>query len=1059
MSMQSVLTDWGGQRVMGVLLALVALVGLGAVSAARADTFPGGFLESDDTSVARPNLTAAQIALFMPSRGLFTFPAPYNTQGIRITNASDCGGGDCLDLIYSYWRNLSNSTGSNTMYIFVGLNRARGGAGPTLFSYDKTTDQLTDLGPMFPSSSPYSWMSTEGWYFSYSLPDDIYITTGSQLQRYNVLTHTFQTVFDTTTQYPNTVLWQTSASANDEVFAGTLEDASTYAMLGCVVYNASTQKFALFSQGFIAFNECHVDMSGRYVFIDTKTATTCSRCDLDTVVEDLQTGAQYIIPNQDGGGGHYAMGYDSWVNANNWTVANAWGFWDASQPYVENGPLNLTSATDPLSGLLQGSAGPLIQGGLVHQDEDYNVFEPSHIAWAAQPNVPIAQQYACGGANPTTIVAPHSQEITCFLLDDSIAPANQQVLVVAPTMTNPNASGGSFCSGCVNYAQDPKGNIDPTGHYFFFVSNLDSNRMDAIIVKIPSQLLTGSTASDPAPTDSPPSVSITSPAAGASVSGTVPVTASATDSSGIANVQFLLDGSDLGSAVTQAPYSVSWNTGNVATGSHTLTAVATDTSGLSTTSSPVTVTVQTGAPNISAVTAGAVTSSGATITWTTNQPSNSQVVYGTTTAYGSSSALNTTLVTAHSVVLTGLAAGTTYHYAVKSANSAGVLATSSDATFATGTGSSGGLPNPIGYWKLNEGGGSTAVDSSGNGHNGSILGLPSWGTGLEGTDLLLDGSDDFVDVPSTGSLNIFPLSISFWINTGDTTGLHGLINKYYPSSMNGYQVFLNNGNLCAWYFRDSSDYVWDGSSCTLSTAGVANNQWHHVVFVVDRNGGRLYVDGAQTASRAWTGSYGVTSTNQDLEFGQYPGTATPFVSGALFDVRLFGAALTAQQVAKLYNAVPRVQNVVWTNVVNATVTGNSLQKSGGCDGCQDAGAVSQQQISGNGYLQFTASETNTNRAAGLAPLGAAETLASMPFAIHLQAGDAEVREYGVYQADVPFVSGDVFRIAVQAGVVSYYKNGTLFYTSTQTPSFPLEADVVLLNLGSTISNAVISAGP
>ena len=586
MRVQSVLTDWGGRRALGVLLVLAALAGLGATSAARADTFPGGFLESDDTSVARPNLTAAQIAAFMPSRGLFTFPAPYNTQGIRITNASDCGGQDCLDLIYSYWNNMNNSAGSNTLYILVGLNRARGGAGATLFSYDKTTDQVTDLGPMFPSSSPYSWLSTEGWYFSYTQPDTLYITTGSTLQSYNIITHTMQTVFDTTTAYPNTRLWQTSVDAHDNVFAGTLEDASTYAMLGCVVYNASTHQFYLFDTGFIAFNECHVDMSGRYVFIDTKTASTCSRCDLDTVVEDLQTGTQTIIPNQDGGGGHYAMGYDSWVNANNWTVANAWGFWDASQPYVENGPLNLTSATDPLSGLLQGSAGPLIQGGLVHQDVDYNVDEPSHIAWAAQPNVPIAQQYACGGANPTTIVAPHSQEITCFLLDDSIAPANQQVLVVAPTMTDPNASGGSFCSGCVNYAQDPKGNIDPTGHYFFFVSNLGGSRMDAIIVKIPSQLLTGSSSGA-----SPPSVSITSPAPGATLSGTVAVTASASDSSGIANVQFLLDGNNLGSAVTQAPYSVAWNTITATTGSHTLTAMATDNSGLSSQSSPVTVTI------------------------------------------------------------------------------------------------------------------------------------------------------------------------------------------------------------------------------------------------------------------------------------------------------------------------------------------------------------------------------------------------------------------------------------------------------------------------------------
>ena len=43
-----------------------------------------------------------------------------------------------------------------------------------------------------------------------------------------------------------------------------------------------------------------------------------------------------------------------------------------------------------------------------------------------------------------------------------------------------------------------------------------------------------------------------------------------------------------------------------------------------------------------------------------------------------------------------------------------------------------------------------------------------------------------------------------------------------------------------------------------------------------------------------------------------------------------------------------------TNIVNATGSGNTLQKTGGCDGCQDAGGVSQQQIaSGTGGAQFS----------------------------------------------------------------------------------------------------------
>src|SRR5207245_435575 len=89
----------------------------------------------------------------------------------------------------------------------------------------------------------------------------------------------------------------------------------------------------------------------------------------------------------------------------------------------------------------------------------------------------------------------------------------------------------------------------------------------------------------------PPSVSVTAPVAGASVAGTVTVTASASDNIGVVGVQFKLDGAALGAEDTTSPYSVSWNTVGAANGSHTLTAVARDAAGNVTTSAAVTVTV------------------------------------------------------------------------------------------------------------------------------------------------------------------------------------------------------------------------------------------------------------------------------------------------------------------------------------------------------------------------------------------------------------------------------------------------------------------------------------
>lgn len=97
------------------------------------------------------------------------------------------------------------------------------------------------------------------------------------------------------------------------------------------------------------------------------------------------------------------------------------------------------------------------------------------------------------------------------------------------------------------------------------------------------------------PTDNPPTVSMSAPANNTTVSGTATVSASATDDHGVKNVQFQLDGQNLGTAVgtpvSGSTYQTSWNTATATNGSHKLTAVATDSSGQSTTSGATTVTV------------------------------------------------------------------------------------------------------------------------------------------------------------------------------------------------------------------------------------------------------------------------------------------------------------------------------------------------------------------------------------------------------------------------------------------------------------------------------------
>jgi hypothetical protein len=88
-----------------------------------------------------------------------------------------------------------------------------------------------------------------------------------------------------------------------------------------------------------------------------------------------------------------------------------------------------------------------------------------------------------------------------------------------------------------------------------------------------------------------PTVAVTGPSGGASVSGTITVTASASDNIAVIAVQFLLNGVALGAEDTTAPYAVSWNTTTAINGAHQLSARARDAANNQTTSLPISVTV------------------------------------------------------------------------------------------------------------------------------------------------------------------------------------------------------------------------------------------------------------------------------------------------------------------------------------------------------------------------------------------------------------------------------------------------------------------------------------
>jgi Concanavalin A-like lectin/glucanases superfamily/Domain of unknown function (DUF1929)/Bacterial Ig domain len=132
-----------------------------------------------------------------------------------------------------------------------------------------------------------------------------------------------------------------------------------------------------------------------------------------------------------------------------------------------------------------------------------------------------------------------------------------------------------------------------TGGYYFngIIDEVRIYNRALAQIEIQSDMNTPVGGTPPPPDTVPPQVSITSPATGDSITTATVVSASASDNVGVAGVQFRVDGAPLGGEVNVPPYSVSWNALASGVGPHTLTAVARDAFGNTTTSGSVAVVV------------------------------------------------------------------------------------------------------------------------------------------------------------------------------------------------------------------------------------------------------------------------------------------------------------------------------------------------------------------------------------------------------------------------------------------------------------------------------------
>ena len=171
-----------------------------------------------------------------------------------------------------------------------------------------------------------------------------------------------------------------------------------------------------------------------------------------------------------------------------------------------------------------------------------------------------------------------------------------------------------------------------------------------------------------------PTVSLVAPTDGSTATGNVTLSAAASDASGIASVQFLVDGSAVNTD-TSSPYSYSWNSASASNGSHTITAQATDKASNVATSSSVTVNVNntvacTGTPSVpTGLAVTGKTMSSVSLSWNASTPAAGCTMQGYKVYRGTT--LVTTVTSGTAFTDTGLTPGTTYSYKIAAVDTSG----------------------------------------------------------------------------------------------------------------------------------------------------------------------------------------------------------------------------------------------------------------------------------------------------------------------------------------------------------------------------------------------------
>lgn len=198
-------------------------------------------------------------------------------------------------------------------------------------------------------------------------------------------------------------------------------------------------------------------------------------------------------------------------------------------------------------------------------------------------------------------------------------------------------------------------------------------------------------------------------------------------------------------------------------------------------------------------------------------------------------------------------------------------------------------------WGFNDTTAATTADSSGNNNTASLLNGLGRVAGKYGTGLSFDGTNDYVSVPNSTSLNISgtALTLSTWVKPAGGAGDQVLLGKFWNTGMTSpyyqYGVELQLGATTPVFFIGTTG----GAREVSMGSALPTTQWSHLAIVFNGTAVQFYVNGALVSTQNLSAA--ITARTNPLRMGADANT-NQFYRGLLDDVRIYNRTQTAAEI-------------------------------------------------------------------------------------------------------------------------------------------------------------------